>query len=58
MIRKAILWCLVISISLVWLGLLSAFGQPWHPPPPEKRCPSPWGAHDERGAAKIGRAHV
>jgi kynurenine formamidase len=51
MIRKAIRWCLVICISLVWLGLLSAFGQPWHPPPPEQRCPSPWGAHDERGAA-------
>jgi kynurenine formamidase len=51
MIRKAILWCLVICISLVLLGSLSVFGQPWHPPPPEKRCPSPWGAHDERGAA-------
>jgi hypothetical protein len=51
MIRKGILRSLVICISLVLLGSLSAFGQQWNPPPPEKRCPSPWGADDERGAA-------
>ena len=51
MIRQAILWSLVICISLVLLGSLSAFAQQWNPPPPEKRCPSPWGANDERGAA-------
>jgi len=27
--------------------------QGWMPPPPEKRCPSPWGADDERGAANL-----
>jgi kynurenine formamidase len=28
-----------------------AFGQSWQPPAPEQRCPSKWGAADERGAA-------
>jgi kynurenine formamidase len=51
MSRKAILWSLVVCISLGLLGSLSAFGQQWNPLPPEKRCPSPWGANDERGAA-------
>src|SRR5213596_2379372 len=27
--------------------------QGWNPPPPEKRCPSQWGAGDERGAANL-----
>ncbi len=49
--NKVWLWPLVNFISLVLLGSLSAFGQQWNPPPPEKRCPSPWGANDERGAA-------
>jgi kynurenine formamidase len=51
MIRKFILWFLVIGLSLVLLGNLRAFAKPWNPPPPEQRCPSPWGANDERGAA-------
>jgi kynurenine formamidase len=51
MIHKGILRSFAICISLVLLGSLSAFGQQWNPPPPEKRCPSPWGANDERGAA-------
>jgi len=29
----------------------SAFGQSWTPPTPAQRCPSKWGAADERGAA-------
>ena len=28
-----------------------AFAQSWQPPAPEQRCPSNWGAADERGAA-------
>ena len=51
MIRKVILWFLVIGLSLVLLGSLRAFAQPWNPLPPEQRCPSLWGANDERGAA-------
>ena len=31
----------------------SAFAQTWSPPPPEQRCPSKWGADDERGAANL-----
>jgi len=30
---------------------LSSFAQTWQPPAPEQRCPSKWGAADERGAA-------
>lgn len=30
-----------------------ALAQGWNPPPPEKRCPSQWGANDERGAANL-----
>src|SRR5260370_16320740 len=30
-----------------------ARAQSWNPPPPEKRCPSQWGADDERGAANL-----
>ena len=31
----------------------SARAQGWNPPPPESRCPSKWGADDERGAANL-----
>src|SRR6266705_2509575 len=31
----------------------SARAQGWNPPPPEQRCPSKWGASDERGAANL-----
>jgi hypothetical protein len=41
----------VICTSLPLLGSRNAFAQQWSPQPPEKRCPSPWGASDERGAA-------
>src|SRR5712691_13024941 len=30
-----------------------ARAQGWNPPPPERRCPSQWGASDERGAANL-----
>jgi len=40
------------AVSLAYLaGALSASAQSWQPPPPERRCPSKWGAADERGAA-------
>lgn len=51
MIRTGRLWSLMGCIGLILLGSPGAFGQQWHPLPPEKRCPSPWGANDERGAA-------
>ena len=34
----------------------SATAQGWIPPPPEQRCPSVWGADDERGAANLQTA--
>jgi kynurenine formamidase len=34
-------------------GSVPASAQGWMPPPPDKRCPSPWGADDERGAANL-----
>src|SRR5688500_8683275 len=41
----------VIGMGLVLLSAASAPAQDWRPLPPEKRCPSRWGAADERGAA-------
>jgi kynurenine formamidase len=34
----------------------TATAQGWMPPPPEQRCPSVWGADDERGAANLQSA--
>jgi len=34
----------------------SATAQGWMPPPPEQRCPSVWGAADERGAGNLQTA--
>jgi kynurenine formamidase len=36
---------------LFFTGALSAGAQSWQPPGPDQRCPSKWGAADERGAA-------
>jgi kynurenine formamidase len=49
--RNRMLWSLVCCMSLVVLGDSGIFAQEWSPLPPEKRCPSAWGAQDERGAA-------
>jgi kynurenine formamidase len=49
--RKATLWSLIAWTGLVVLGGSNLFAQEWSPLPPEKRCPSAWGANDERGAA-------
>ena len=42
---------LAICMNLAMLGGSYAFAQGWTPLAPEKRCPSAWGASDERGAA-------
>ncbi|MBI1397454.1 MAG: cyclase family protein [Betaproteobacteria bacterium] len=44
------------SIAVVWAVLAvllsgHAWADGWSPPAPEQRCPSKWGATDERGAA-------
>lgn len=49
MSRKAMLSSLIICTALQ--GSFRASAQQWSPPSPEKRCPSQWGANDERGAA-------
>ena len=49
MLCKATFWFLILCAGLVLVVNSSLFAQEWQPLPPEKRCPSAWGAHDERG---------
>ncbi len=44
-----------VAASIAGLTLISAAAnaQSWSPPAPEARCPSKWGAADERGAANL-----
>jgi kynurenine formamidase len=45
---------LVAAAAIGWsLMSVSAHGQSWTPPAPGERCPSRWGAADERGAANL-----
>ncbi|MFN0040797.1 MAG: cyclase family protein [Burkholderiales bacterium] len=37
----------------LWMTGAEAIAQSWSPPAPEARCPSRWGATDERGAANL-----
>ena len=39
------------AVLVVAASAAPAVAQSWRPPPPEERCPSKWGAGDERGAA-------
>ena len=41
------------AAALLVLCSASANAQTWSPPAPEARCPSKWGAGDERGAANL-----
>jgi hypothetical protein len=56
MIRKAMLSSLIICRAL--LESFNASAEQWSPPSPEKRCPSQWGANDERGAANHMRPQM
>jgi hypothetical protein len=40
-------------VGAAWLMAGAAFAQSptWSPPPENQRCPSKWGANDERGSA-------
>lgn len=51
MMHNAMRWSLIFCVGFTVLEGRGAFAQQWNPPPPDKRCPSPWGANDERGAA-------
>jgi hypothetical protein len=50
-ISETSLRSIVLCASLALMACHDAFAQQWSPAPPDKRCPSPWGANDERGAA-------
>ena len=44
---------LIVTV-LTWLALAGpAAAQTWRPPTDAERCPSPWGAADERGAGNL-----
>jgi kynurenine formamidase len=42
--------CIVIA-STLFLAASAAYGQSWQPPADSERCPSKWGASDQRGSA-------
>ncbi|MGH8731292.1 MAG: cyclase family protein, partial [Burkholderiales bacterium] len=44
---------LAATAALLVLCPATATAQTWSPPAPEARCPSKWGAGDERGAANL-----
>jgi kynurenine formamidase len=50
-IRKSLLCSLFVCASAFAPASSSVFAEQWSPPAPEKRCPSQWGANDQRGAA-------
>jgi kynurenine formamidase len=41
----------IVFAALALAAAAPVGAQSWHPPSPEQRCPSKWGALDERGAA-------
>lgn len=43
----------VLAAASCLLHVAAAGAQSWTPPAPEARCPSKWGAADERGAANL-----
>lgn len=51
MISETPLRSIVICAGLALMASHDALAQQWSPASPDKRCPSPWGANDERGAA-------
>src|SRR5437870_5826433 len=42
--------CVIGVLTSFLLGGTSARAQSWQPPPDAQRCPSKWGAGDQRGA--------
>ena len=40
----------VLAVTIL-IGPLTASAQSWQPPADDKRCPSKWGAGDQRGSA-------
>ena len=46
------------TLSVLCLGSASAHAQSWRPPTDAERCPSKWGADDQRGAANLMKPEV
>ena len=46
------------TVSVLCLGSASASAQGWRPPTDAERCPSTWGAGDERGAANLMKPEI
>jgi kynurenine formamidase len=44
---------ILFSLAAMLIGGSLSYAQTWSPPAPEQRCPSKWGADDERGAANL-----
>jgi len=43
----------LVMLLILGAGSSAALAQSWQPPSEAERCPSPWGADDERGAANL-----
>jgi kynurenine formamidase len=41
---------ILVAALTLWVGTGAAYAQSWQPPPDDKRCPSQWGAGDQRGS--------
>jgi kynurenine formamidase len=48
----------VATLSALSLGNASASAQAWRPPADAERCPSRWGADDERGTANLMTSEI
>ncbi len=46
------------TLSVLGLGAASASAQGWQPPTDAERCPSRWGADDERGTANLMKPEI
>lgn len=46
------------TLSVLGLGSAPASAQQWRPPTDAERCPSKWGAGDERGAANLMKPEI
>jgi len=42
-----------VTVSMILAACATAHAQSWRPPADSERCPSPWGADDERGSGNL-----
>jgi kynurenine formamidase len=52
------IFVVLVAVLIVGSGITPAQAQSWQPPTDAERCPSRWGADDERGAANLMQAEV